>query len=124
MGTFLGVLLGVAIVWLLSALVIYIVGMLGLGLKVDGFGGALIAAAVIAIIGGLISWLIVSVLGIGDGGGLWGAIVHLVIAAGVLLISDRFVKGMKVEGVGGAFLAAIAIGVVTWLVSWIVNLIL
>lgn len=124
MSTILGSLLAIAIVWLLSALVLYIVGHFHLGLKVDGFGGAIVAALVIAVIGGLITWLIVDLLGIGDGGGLWGALVHLVIAAGVLLISDRFVKGLKVEGVGGAFIGAIAISVVAWVVSWLTGVLL
>ncbi|MCZ7673332.1 MAG: phage holin family protein [Chloroflexi bacterium] len=43
-------------------------------------------------------------------------------AAVVLMISDRFVAGMKVNGFGGAIVAAIAIGVVTWLVNWVLGL--
>jgi len=39
------------------------------------------------------------------------------------MISDRFVKGMKVNGFGGAIVAAIGIGVVHWLIGWVVGLI-
>ncbi len=61
-------------------------------------------------------------LGITIGGGLLGAIVFLVVAAVVLMISDKFVPGMKVNGFGGAIIAAIAIGVVNWLVAWFLGL--
>ncbi len=67
------------------------------------------------------AWLL-GQLGIGTGGGLWGAIVSLVVAALVLLVADRFVAGMKVNGFVGALIAAIAIAVVAWLVSWLLGL--
>jgi uncharacterized membrane protein YvlD (DUF360 family) len=39
----------------------------------------------------------------------------------VLLVSDRFVKGMKVNGFVGAIIAAIAIGVVTGIINWLLG---
>lgn len=117
----LNTLLSIAIVWLLSALVIYIVGRLNMGMTVNSFGAALIAALIIALVSGLVNWLL-GFLGITIGGGfLWG-IVSLVVAALVLLISDRFVSGMKVNGFAGALIAAVAIGLVGWLASWLVGL--
>jgi putative membrane protein len=47
----------------------------------------------------------------------------LIISAVVLLVSDRFVKGLKVNGFTGALIAAVAIGAVAWLLSWVVGLI-
>ena len=41
----------------------------------------------------------------------------LVIAAVVLLVSDKFLPGMQVAGFTGAIVAAIAIAIVTWLIS-------
>lgn len=107
--------------WLLAALVIFIVGRIGLGLVVDGFVPALIAAAVIAIVAAIVNWLL-GVLGITIAGGWFGALISLIIAALVLLVSDRFVKGMKVNGFVGALIAAIAIGIVAWLVNWVLGL--
>jgi putative membrane protein len=104
-----------------SAVVIYIVGRLNLGLTVSGFGAAIIAALVIAIVGTVIFWLL-GVLGITIGGGLLGAIIYLIVAAIILMISDRFVPGMKVNGFMGAIIAAIAIGVVAWIVAWLLGL--
>lgn len=116
----LGTLVGIVLALLAAAVVIYIVGRLNLGMTVDGFMPAIIAAAVIAIVGGVVAWLL-GVLGITIGGGWLGAIINLIIAALVLMFSDRFVKGMKVNGFGGAIIAAIAIGVVTWLINWLLG---
>ena len=116
-----GLLIGIVIGALISGLVIWIVSKLGLGLEVDGFGAAFIAAIIIAIVGGIINWLLV-VLGISVGGGWLGAIIHLIIAAAVLLISDRILKGLRVAGFVGALIAAIAIGAVYWLLGWLISL--
>ena len=117
-----GTLLGILLALVLSAVVIMIVSRLNLGLTVDGFGPAIIAAAVIAIVGGLIYWLL-GVLGITIGGGWLGAIINLLIAAVVLLTAGRMLKGLKVNGFVGAIVAAIAIGVVTWVINWFLGLI-
>ena len=118
----LGTLLGILLTLVLAAVVIMIVSRLNLGLTVDGFGPAIIAAAVIAIVGGLIYWLL-GLLGITIGGDWLGAIINLIIAAVVLLTAGRMLKGLKVNGFVGALVAAIAIGVVTWLINWFLGLI-
>jgi putative membrane protein len=124
MEAMLGTVLGIALAWAFGAAVLMIVGRLGLGLAVDGFGAAFIASAVISIVGGVILWAL-SFFGISIGGpGLLGAIVSLVVAAVVLLVSDRFVSGMKVNGFVGALVAAIAYGVVVWLIQWVLSLFL
>ena len=112
--------LGTIMVFLAAALVIWIVGRLNLGMTVDGFMPAIIAAVVIAIVSAIATWLL-NLLGIGGGGWL-GALISLVVSAIVLLISDKFVPGMRVNGFVGAIIAAIAIGVVTWLLVWLLGL--
>lgn len=116
----LGALVGILIAAALGGLVIWIVGKLGLGLEVDGFVPAFIAAIIIAIVAGLINWLL-GLLGITIGGGFLGALVHLVIAAVVLIIAGNIVPGMRVKGFVGALVAAIAIGVVGWLIGLVVG---
>ncbi len=108
--------LGIVIAVVLNALVIWIVGRLNLGLRVSGFASAIIAAIVIAVVAWLITWLL-GVLGISIGGGWVGALVSLIIAAIVLLISDRFLSGLEVHGFVGAIIAAIAIAILTWLIA-------
>jgi putative membrane protein len=116
----LGALVGILIAAAIGGLIIWIVGKLGLGLEVDGFVPAFIAAIIIAIVAGLINWLL-SALGITIGGGFLGALVHLVIAAVVLMIAGNIVPGLRVKGFAGALIAAIAIGVVGWLISLVVG---
>ena len=116
-----GLIVSILIGALVSGFIIWIIGKLGLGLEVSGFRAAFIAAIIIAVVAGLINWLL-STLGIHIGKGLLGGIISLVVGAIVLLISGSFVPGLKVKGFTGALIAAIAIGVVTWLLNWVVGL--
>lgn len=110
------------IYFLVSAVVIWIVGKLGLGMVVSNYGAAIIAAIMIAIVSAVVLWLL-GLIGINVGGaGFWGALVSLVVSAIVLLVSGRFVSGLVVDGFVGAIVAAIAIGVVVWLVDWVLGL--
>ena len=122
MTTIIGTILAFALIWAVGAVVLMIVSRLNLGLTVDGFGSAFIASAVISIVAALITWLI-GLIGIQVGNPtLIGALISLIVAAVVLLISDRFVKGMKVNGFGGAIIAAISYGVIAWLLRWVIGL--
>jgi putative membrane protein len=116
-----GAILNAIVVVIVAAVVLMIVSRFKLGLTVDGFVAAIIAAIVIAVVGAVIMWLL-GLLNITIGGGLLGLIVFLIVAAVVLMISDKFVPGMKVNGFGGAIIAAIAIAVVGWLVMWLLGL--
>ena len=122
METIIGTILAFALVWAVGAVVLMIISRLNLGLTVDGFGAAFIASAVISIVSAIITWLI-GLIGIQVGNpGLIGALVTLVVAAVVLLVSDRFVKGMKVNGFVGAIIAAISYGVIAGLLAWVIGL--
>ena len=105
---------------LLYALAIWVVGKFGLGLKVSGFGPAFIAAIVIAVASWLIVWLL-GALGLGFGGFL-GAVIHLIIAALVLMFAGNMVKGLRVKGFVPALIGAVAIAVVSWLIDWVIGL--
>ena len=115
-----GAIIGILIAALFASIIIWIVGKLGLGLEVDGWVSAFIAGIAIAIISGLITWLL-GAAGITIGGGILGAIIHLIIAAVVIYLAGSFVSGLKVKGFSGALIAAIAIGVVGWLASFVVG---
>ena len=117
MNMILSILIGI----LLYALAIWVVSKLGLGLKVSGFGPAVIAAVVIAVASWLIVWLL-GILGISIGGGFLGAIIHLVVAALVLMFAGNMVKGLRVKGFVPALIGAIAIAVVSWLIDWVIGL--
>lgn len=114
-----GEILSLIVVILLNALVIWIVGKLGLGLTVAGFVPAIVAAIAISLISWVVLWLL-GLLGIQMGGGWWGAIISLIVAAVVLLLAGGLLPGLAVNGFVGALVAAVAIAVVAWLVNLIV----
>jgi putative membrane protein len=114
MDTLIPLLIATVVIGLISGFVIWIVSKLGLGLEVDGFGSAFIAAIVIALVAGVIT-IVLGLAGIMDSGGLIGGIVHLLVSAAVLLISARILPGLRVAGFSGALVASIAIGAVYWL---------
>ncbi len=121
MSSILELLLTWALVWAFGAVVLYIVGRLGLGLLVRDFGSAFIASAVISVVSGLIHGLL-SFVGLElVNTNFFGAVLSLAVAALVLLISDRFVKGMIVSGFVGAMIAAVSYGAVAWLLQWVIG---
>jgi putative membrane protein len=119
----LGIIIGLLIGALFSGFVIWIVGKLGLGLEVDGFGPAYIAAIVIAVVSWLIFWLL-GLVGLSLGVGLLSAIIHLVIAAIVLMVAGNMISGLRVKGFTGALVGAIALAIVAFLVEWVVGLLI
>ena len=116
-----GTLLNIAVYLVVSAIVILIVGKLNLGLTVKSFGSAIMAALVIALVAGVVVWGL-GIFGITLTGGWLAAIVNLIVAALVLMIADKFLPGMEVHGFMGAIIAALAIGVVGWAVTWALSL--
>jgi putative membrane protein len=114
-------LLNIAVYLVVSAIVILIVSKLNLGLNVKSFGSAIMAALVIALVAGVVVWGL-GVFGITLTGGWLAAIVNLIVAALVLMIADKFLPGTEVHGFMGAIIAALAIGVVGWAVTWALSL--
>lgn len=114
-----GEIVSLIVVILLNALVIWIVGKLGLGMTVAGFVPAIVAAVAIAVISWVVLWLL-GLLDIQMSGGWWGAIVSLVVAAVVLMLAGSALPGFSVSGFVGALVAAVAMGVVAWLVNLVV----
>ena len=121
--TIFGVIIGILIGALFSAVIIWIVGRLGLGLEVSGFGPAFIAALVIAVVSWVVYWLL-GLVGLSFGVGWLAAVVHLVISAIVLMVAGNFVKGLEVKGFTGALVGAIALAVVAFLIDWVLSLFL
>ncbi len=98
--TIAGLIVGILIATLLAGLIIWIVGKLGLGLEVSGLGTAFLAALVVAVVSALIAWLW-GLMGYSPGGGLAGAIIHLLVTATVLLFADRGCAWAQGEGLYG-----------------------
>jgi putative membrane protein len=110
------VLIVLVIATIVNGLIIWAVGTSNLGLWVRGFGTALIAALVIAILG-TVARYVLAAIGVPNLGGIAGFVERLIISAGVLMASDKLLPGLEVRGFRGAIIAALAIGVVLWLVG-------
>ncbi|MFD1677055.1 phage holin family protein [Alicyclobacillus fodiniaquatilis] len=99
-------LLGMIIRFIVSALVLLLVSAIVPGFSISGFGTALFAAIVIAVIG----WLLELLLGRNHGRGGRG-LVGFVLSIVVIYVAQIFVSGMHVT-VLGAILAAFIIGII------------
>ena len=112
---FVGMLIGSLISAVIAGLVIFIVAKLNLGLDVESFVWAMIAGVFIGVVTNFIMQFM------SDFGGWAGALVHLVISAGVILGSGSFLKGLKVNGFVGALIASVAIAAINFLASWLLG---
>lgn len=111
-----GLILGALVGAIFSGLIIWIVGKLGWGIEVDGFGPAYVAALVIAVLNVFANW-VWGVIGYTPEGGWLGAVTHLILAAGFMVAAGNWVKGLRVKGFSGALIASFFIAAVGWLVT-------
>jgi putative membrane protein len=114
MESLLGLIIGIAISAVVSGLIIWIVSKLGMGLHVDNFGWAMLAGLLI----GLATNLIMQVVPAGND--IVHIVVNLVVSAAVIFACGSLLKGMTVDGYGGALIAAVAIAVVGFLLALLV----
>ena len=119
----LGLLLGALFAALLSALFIWLVGKLGWGMEVSGFGAAFLAAILMAVFSAILYWIL-GMVNLDPQGGFWGGLVHLVTSAVALLIAARSVKGLRVNGFLGAVIAVIGMSAIGWLINWVASLLI
>jgi putative membrane protein len=110
------VLIVFVIATIVNGLVIWTVSSLNFGLRVRGFLTALIAAIVIAIIGTVVRFVLAA-MGVPNLGGITGFVERLIISVGVLMVSDKLLPGLTVHGFKGAIIAALAIGVILWVLE-------
>ena len=112
-----GLLIGALLGGLFAGFIIWVVGKLGLGMEVDGFRPAFIAAFVIAILSAVIHWIWQAVFNYTPPAGWGGAIINLVTSAIVLQSAGNWVKGLRVKGFRGAIVASLAIAAVQLLLG-------
>jgi len=106
-----GILLGILLAAVVSGAILWVVGKLGLGLSVRSFGWAMLAGLIIGLLNGLANRLVP------DATGLVGALVQLVISAVAIFAAGKLLRGMSVDGLGGALLAAVAIAAINFLLA-------
>ena len=104
--------------WILSAVAVWIVANLGLGISVSGLKSALIAAAVIGLINatvGLMLKIVTFPLTILTLGLFW-----FVINALMLELAAYLVPGFQVRNFFAAFVGAILLSIVSSVLQWLV----
>ena len=116
-----GWLLDLIIFLVVAAIVLMVVDRMNLGISVGGFLNAMIAAAAIAVTSAIVLWLL-GLLGISIGGGFLGLMVGILVAALILWLAAKFIPGYSTDGYTGAIIGAIAIGVLYWLINWLLGL--
>ncbi len=105
--------------WLVSAASLLIVANVVSGIQVDTFGSALIAALVYGLISvtlGLLLKLVSLPLILLTLGLFW-----FVINALMLQLASALVPGFRVRGFFAAFVGALLLSIVQWLLSWLLH---
>lgn len=105
--------------WLISALALMVVALLGVGVSVKGFGSALIAALVLGLANLVVRPLLllftlpINVLTLG--------LFTLVVNGFIFWLVSRFVPGFSVRGLGAGIAGALLLSVISWLGGLIVH---
>jgi putative membrane protein len=104
--------------WLLSALALWLVARVIPGIQVRDFGAAMIATLVLAIvdffIGSILRFLSLPLIWLTLG------LFTLVIKAFVMKLTALFTPGFRIHGFLPAFLGAIVLGVITFVLRFVV----
>lgn len=110
---------GLLLRWLILSLAIVVAAYLFPGIRVEGFGTALVAALVLGILNAffrpilILLTLPINILTLG--------LFTFVINALLLMMTSGVIGGLVVDGFGSALLGALIISLVSWLLSSFVN---
>jgi putative membrane protein len=91
-----------------------------MGIEIDNFGTAFLAAFLSAIVGYLLHMLTAS-WSAGSSTNYGGIILHILGTALVLVIVSKMLSGMRIKGFFGAIVAAVAIGVIYWIIGMFIK---
>ena len=108
-----GLIIGALIAAFVSGVIIWLVGKLNVGLSVNSFGWAMLAGLFIGAITNFLNQLLP---GMNE---ILTMVIHLVIAAAVILLAGKLFSGVNVDGFKGALIAAVAIAVVGLLLAYV-----
>jgi len=120
--TFVMMLVGALFGVLISAILIWIIGKLGWGMEVSGFGAAFLAAILFGLFSVVIN-AVLNLVGLSPERAWVAILVHLVASVVALLLASGLVKGLRVKGFLGGLVAVVGMSAVGALVNWLVQLI-
>lgn len=107
MAAFIGAVIGA----LIFGILIWFIARLNIGLSVDGIGAAIILGALISIVNRAVFE------GISEPNILISAAIGVAVTALVIFIAGRLLPYIKTDGIMGALVAAVAIGVVELIIA-------
>jgi putative membrane protein len=117
-------LVGLIFAWVVAAVILIVVDRLNIGLKVNSFGSALIAALVIAILA-LVTWPILEILQLPFTGlplGMIEWVIGWIFSAAVLYFAAKILRGIEILNFPSALVVALVLGILTWLTTWVMSL--
>ncbi len=103
--------MGLLMKWLILSVAFWATAKLLPGVRVNGFGSSILAAAIYAVLSVIVGWVLFAVLTIGTLGiaYLLGFITWWFIGAVVLLLTDELTDSFDVDGFGAALIASAVI---------------
>lgn len=103
--------MGLLVSWFVLAVCIFLTSAVLPGFKVRGFGGAILVAAVFAILNHILGWFFFVVIGIGTLGlgFLLAFITHWIVDAIMLKLTGAMMRSLEVKSFGWALAAALVI---------------
>lgn len=109
--------------WLIVSVAVWLTAMIVPGVKVKGFGSAVIVAGVFGVLNFLLGWLLFTVFAIGTLGlgYLFAFITWWIVDAILLKLTDAVTDGIKIDGFMSALMASAAIALFTSVSHWIVG---
>ena len=108
----------IIVVWLVSALALWLVSRIVPGIEVRDFGAALVAAIIIAVVNALFGPILrfvtfpLTILTLG--------LFKLVINAALLKLASLFSPGFRVRGFLNAIIGALLLTAIEYLLRWLV----
>lgn len=113
--------MGLLATWLVTALALWLAATVVPGVRVRGFGGALVISAVYGVINWLIGWVLFVLLGIATLGigFLLAFLTRLVVSAILLKLTDALTDSLEIRGFVPALATATMIAVVGTLANWL-----
>ncbi len=115
-GSILGIIIGIVVATIFNGLILWIIAKMGLGIVIEKFGSALLTALLVAVIGYVMVKVTADWKGMFSGAG-GSTVLHIIGTALLLIIVDKILPGMRTKGIMGAIIAAIALGIIGWLLG-------
>jgi putative membrane protein len=109
--------------WIISAAAIWITAQVLPGFKIEGFGAALLAAAVFGVVNFFIGWFFYVLIGIGTLGlgFLLSVVTKTIVTAIVLKITDSVMSSFHIRSFGVAVVAAIIMALLSSLAEYMLR---